>query len=127
MKRFATASLTLELLLVVGRALASANVFDGGDEVSSVADSMLSKSTRIVGGGEVSSVVVCNSSPIQCAIGSDAISICLKRSTYMESFLQHRMQAQEGRYPYLVSLTSFGSDHFCGGSLIAKDTVLTAA
>jgi len=48
---------------------------------------MLSKSTRIVGGGE----------------------------------------AQEGRYPYLVSLTSFGSDHFCGGSLIAKDTVLTAA
>ncbi|KAL3823947.1 hypothetical protein ACHAXA_007918 [Cyclostephanos tholiformis] len=87
MKRFARASLTLELLLVVGSAMASGNIFDDGDEVSSVADSMLSKSTRIVGG----------------------------------------VEAQEGRYPYLVSLTSDGSDHFCGGTLIAKDTVLTAA
>jgi len=67
--------------------MASGNIFDDGDEVSSVADSMLSKSTRIVGG----------------------------------------VEAQEGRYPYLVSLTSDGSDHFCGGTLIAKDTVLTAA
>ncbi|KAL7540363.1 hypothetical protein ACHAWF_006660 [Thalassiosira exigua] len=30
------------------------------------------------------------------------------------------------RYPYLVSLTYFGS-HLCGGTLVAKDVVLTAA
>lgn len=35
-------------------------------------------------------------------------------------------QAQEGRYPYAVSLT-LSSRHFCGGSLIAPDMVLTAA
>ena len=50
------ASLTLKLLLVVGRSLASAGLFDGGDEVSGVSDSLLSKSTRIVGGVEVSIV-----------------------------------------------------------------------
>ncbi len=54
MKRFARTFLTLELLLVVGSAMASGNIFDDGDEVSRVADSMLSKSTRIVGGVEVS-------------------------------------------------------------------------
>ena len=50
------AILTLQLLLVVGRSLASAGLFDGGDEVSGVSDSLLSKSTRIVGGVEVSIV-----------------------------------------------------------------------
>jgi trypsin len=34
--------------------------------------------------------------------------------------------ATDGRYPYAVSLTSFGS-HYCGGSLIAPDIVLSAA
>lgn len=34
--------------------------------------------------------------------------------------------AMDGRYPYVVSLKS-GSEHVCGGSLVAKDTVLTAA
>ena len=34
--------------------------------------------------------------------------------------------AAEGRYPYAVSLTSFGSP-YCGGSLIAPDIILTAA
>ncbi|MFC4336086.1 serine protease [Salininema proteolyticum] len=33
--------------------------------------------------------------------------------------------AEEGQFPYLVSLQSGG--HFCGGSLIAEDVVLTAA
>ncbi len=56
MNRFARVSLTLKLLLVVGRSLASAGLFDGGDEVTGVSDSLLSKSPRIVGGVEVSIV-----------------------------------------------------------------------
>ncbi|KAL7544528.1 hypothetical protein ACHAWF_007905 [Thalassiosira exigua] len=35
-------------------------------------------------------------------------------------------RAPEGRYPYAVSLQG-GSGHFCGGSLIANNVVLTAA
>lgn len=35
--------------------------------------------------------------------------------------------APEGRYPYVVSLQSFDGSHFCGGSLIAPDVILTAA
>ena len=35
-------------------------------------------------------------------------------------------EAQEGRYSYIVSLQD-KMGHFCGGSLIAKDIVLTAA
>ena len=54
MKSFSRTSVTLELLLVVGNAMASGNIFDDGDDVSRVADSMRSKSTRIVGGVEVS-------------------------------------------------------------------------
>ena len=50
------AILTLQLLLVAGRSLASAGLFDGGDEVSGVSDSLLSKLHRIVGGVEVSIV-----------------------------------------------------------------------
>jgi trypsin len=34
--------------------------------------------------------------------------------------------AADGRYPYAVSLTSFGTP-YCGGSLIAPDVVLSAA
>ena len=41
--------------------MASANLFDDGDEVSSLSESLLSKSVRIVGGEEVSIV---HSSPI---------------------------------------------------------------
>jgi len=134
MTRFARASLTLKTLLVAGHAMVSANLFEDGDEVSSLSDSSLSKSLRIVGGVEVSIVYsspICatRSAPIACpyAVGSAAASTCVKRSSYMKSFHQLPLQAQEGRYPYLVSMTSDGSDHFCGGSLIAKDTVLTAA
>ena len=36
-------------------------------------------------------------------------------------------QAEDGRYPYAVSLKDDRGWHWCGGSLIAKDTVLTAA
>ena len=32
-----------------------------------------------------------------------------------------------GRYPYAVSLQNPQTGHFCGGSLIAKDVVLSAA
>jgi hypothetical protein len=58
MNHFARASLTLKLLsvLVVGRSIASAGLFDGVDEVSGVSDSLLSKVPRIVGGVEVSIV-----------------------------------------------------------------------
>jgi hypothetical protein len=134
MTRFARASLTLKTLLVVGHAMASANLFDDGDEVSSLSESLLSKSVRIVGGVEVSIVhssPICKtrSAHIACAyaVESAAASTCVKRSSYTKSFHQLPTQAQEDRYPYLVSMTSDGSDHFCGGSLIAKDTVLTAA
>ena len=34
--------------------------------------------------------------------------------------------AQEGEFPYIVSLQR-GSSHFCGGSLLNADTVITAA
>jgi hypothetical protein len=56
MNRFARASPTLKLLLVVGRSLASAGLFDGGDEITGVSDLLLSKLPRIVGGVEVSIV-----------------------------------------------------------------------
>ncbi|KAL7481793.1 hypothetical protein ACHAW6_007465 [Cyclotella cf. meneghiniana] len=36
-------------------------------------------------------------------------------------------ETQEGRYPYAVALTRGGEKFFCGGSLIARDIVLTAA
>jgi trypsin len=36
-------------------------------------------------------------------------------------------QAPTGRYPYTVSLQNPDTGHFCGGSLIAKDVVLSAA
>ncbi|KAL3823948.1 hypothetical protein ACHAXA_007919 [Cyclostephanos tholiformis] len=36
-------------------------------------------------------------------------------------------EAQVGRYMYAVSLQSYGIGHFCGGTLIAKDVVITAA
>ncbi|KAL7486957.1 hypothetical protein ACHAW6_012550 [Cyclotella cf. meneghiniana] len=35
-------------------------------------------------------------------------------------------KAEDGRYPYAVSVQKGGA-HFCGGSLLAKDVVLTAA
>jgi trypsin len=37
------------------------------------------------------------------------------------------IQAMRGRYPYAVSLQNPQTGHFCGGSLIAKDVVLSAA
>ena len=36
-------------------------------------------------------------------------------------------EAEDGRHPYSVSLQSPSGNHFCGGSLILKDVVLTAA
>ena len=56
MTRFAGATLACKTLLVAGHAMASANLFDGGDDVSSLSDSLISKLTRIVGGVEVSIV-----------------------------------------------------------------------
>lgn len=35
--------------------------------------------------------------------------------------------AQVGRYPYMVGLLSNSGFHACGGVLVAKDIVLTAA
>jgi trypsin len=35
--------------------------------------------------------------------------------------------AQEGRYPYVVSLLTYFGTHTCGGTLVAPDVVLTAA
>lgn len=34
-------------------------------------------------------------------------------------------EAQQARHPYMISLQNGGS-HYCGGSLIARDIVLTA-
>lgn len=53
-------------------------------------------------------------------------AIASARSDSISTRIVNGVVAQEGRYPYLVSLTKEGS-HFCGGSLIAKDIVLTAA
>ena len=124
------AILTLQLLLVVGRSLASAGLFDGGDEVSGVSDSLLSKLTRIVGGVEVS--IVSFITDMRNMFGTH-----LRRGAsphrsassahHTSNYPLNTQQAQEGRYPYVVSLSSDGSNHFCGGSLIAKDVVLTAA
>ena len=125
------AILTLQLLLVVGRSLASAGLFDGGDEVSGVSDSLLSKSTRIVGGVEVSIVSFITdmrNSLAHIICGGERRRIDPHQALiYIKSSSKHPTQAQEGRYPYVVSLTSDGSNPFCGGSLIAKDVVLTAA
>lgn len=44
----------------------------------------------------------------------------------LDSRIVQGKEVEEGRYPYSVSLTRFGS-HICGGSLIAPQYVLTAA
>jgi trypsin len=36
-------------------------------------------------------------------------------------------EANAGEYPYAVSLSSDSIGHFCGGSMIAPDVVLSAA
>ena len=36
-------------------------------------------------------------------------------------------EAGTGEFPYAVSLQDSDGDHFCGGSLIARDVVLSAA
>jgi hypothetical protein len=58
MNRFAKASLTLKLLLVlkVGRSTARADLYDGVEDFSGVSDSLLSKVPRIVGGVEVNNM-----------------------------------------------------------------------
>ena len=38
------------------------------------------------------------------------------------------VDADQGEWPWFVSLRSaYGGDHFCGGSLVAGDVVMTAA
>ncbi|KAL7549572.1 hypothetical protein ACHAWF_012839 [Thalassiosira exigua] len=36
-------------------------------------------------------------------------------------------EAETGHFPYVVSFQNYASQHFCGGSLIGRDVVLTAA
>jgi trypsin len=47
--------------------------------------------------------------------------------TYVPAQIINGTGAPVNRYPYTVSLQKGGSRHFCGGSLIAPDLVLTAA
>jgi hypothetical protein len=110
-----------------------ANIFRDGNGVLS--ESSYSKEIRIIGGTEVSfeflslhrcAHIICTCSSAAAA-GADNASI--DDLTQSLSHMNHHTtikQAMDDRYPYLVSLKS-GSDHVCGGSLIAKDTVLTAA
>lgn len=81
------AILTLQLVLVVGRSLASAGLFDGGDEVSGVSDSLLSKSTRIVGGVEVSIV----SSSLICTTCSHICGGERRRIDPLQALIVHQI------------------------------------
>eukprot|EP00970_Alexandrium_tamarense_P003181 scaffold481_cov188-Alexandrium_tamarense.AAC.10 len=75
--------------------------------------------TRIIGGSQVGSCFV-------VALSIVLEITCIKGSTKRSPFSSLHLQTQNGRYSYAVSLQdSLG--HFCGGSLIAKDVVLTAA
>jgi len=85
--------------------------------------------TRIVGGVEVSIsfpkleriyIIYLRRGSVKCR------RIDLLLILYLIPPSINSLQAQEGRYPYVVSMTK-GGLHFCGGSLIAKDVVLTAA
>lgn len=71
------------------------------------------KQTRIIGGSEVSSCSV----PIYCCLACAHVYILS---------LTNFLQTDEDRYPYAVALTKGNKRFFCGGSLIARDVVLTA-
>lgn len=90
---------------------------------------------RIIGGKEVRALsLLCADDDRQHALYvviSHYVVICkahapkLTLSTHISSNF-YFLQAIEDRFPYHVSLQDSGG-HFCGGSLILKDVVLTAA
>ena len=52
----------------------------------------------------------------------------LRRANDLESRIIGGTNALRSRFPYFVSLTGENiSNHYCGGTLIASDVVLTAA
>ena len=53
------------------------------------------------------------------------IAYCCNTNILTILFYKHR-QVEDGRYPYTVALM-VGGRFGCGGTLIGKDTVLTAA
>ena len=71
------------------------------------------KQTRIIGGDEVRNGMV-------LLIGQ------LKGRQILKDLDSLTSQTDEDRYPYAVALTKGTDRFFCGGSLIARDVVLTA-
>jgi trypsin len=93
------ASLFLRLLLSSAPiAVASGNLFEDGNGITSDADDV------VVGEGHTA----------------------FSRSMGRQTRIIDGYQPDNNRYPYSVSLQD-GKGHFCGGSLIGRDVVLTAA
>ena len=107
------------VLLLTVRTASSDLVRRSIEEESS--DSILTKESRIIGGWEVSL------RQERCRWLQRCLQRVSRIASIFDSSTLSSMKAQDGRYMYSVSLQIDGLGHFCGGTLIAKDVVLTAA
>lgn len=64
---------------------------------------------------------------VKLALMGTFVCLSAAASTNIKPLIVGGVEAADGEFPFIVSLQADGMGHFCGGSLIAKNWVLTAA